>query len=147
MLGRDEFEGLGPVSGPFEEKRPEGVGRELGLALPPDPVPQGGRQDRRGLELGAELLLAAGGDDEEGRPGGDPAGKRVVGRRVAGVEGDKDIDPVERGVGDGARRERQPLVQASSRAIRLQSSTSSGRASIPRIRAPPPRTEARAKVR
>ena len=111
VLGRDEFEGLRPVAGPFQEFDPQGVGRELGLALEEDPVAQGAREDGRGGELRPELLLAAGGHDEKAGAGRDAAGQGVVGRGVAGVKRDQDVDPFKGGVRDGPGRECQALAE------------------------------------
>ncbi len=104
VLGGDEFEDLGAVAGPFEELGAEGIGREFGVAFLENPVAQGIGEDRRGGELRTEFFLAAGGDNEEASAGGVAAREGIVGRGVAGVEGDQHIERRgERGRGYGGR--------------------------------------------
>jgi hypothetical protein len=64
VLVGDEFEDFGFVTGPFEELGAEGVGDEFGMAFLKDAVAQGIGQNRWGGELGTDLFLATGRNDE-----------------------------------------------------------------------------------
>ena len=91
MFGRDELEYLGPVAGPFEQLGAQGVGDEFRVTFLENSMAQRVGQHGRGGELGAEFLLAAGGNDDERRARGNALGERVVRGGVAGVQGDEDV--------------------------------------------------------
>ena len=92
VFGAHELDDFCLVSGGFEEDGAEGVSHEFGVALLENAVAEGGGEDRWGSELGAQLFLATGGDDQEAGAGFDAGREGVVGRGVAGVEGDKKVE-------------------------------------------------------
>src|SRR6266702_5236388 len=63
MIGRNEFEYLGVVPGPFEQVSAQRVGDKLRLPLKQDAVLERLRKNRRRAELRAQLLMTAGCDE------------------------------------------------------------------------------------
>src|SRR5438552_14851468 len=115
MLGGNELEYFGVVPGTLEQASAQRVGDKLRLSLTQDAVPEGFRKFRRRAELRAQLLVTAGCDQDQCSAGLDTLSDGVVGRRVARVQCNEDIDPVERGAFDGARFELEPAEPALTR--------------------------------
>ena len=109
VLELDELEHLHVVADGAEQLGAGGVRHLGGEALAQRAVPEQ-RPERRALELGQELVLAAGHGEDHRRTGAHGAIERVVGRGVAGVQADDEIDAGERVVpGDVADLEAQAV--------------------------------------
>ena len=65
MLGGDEFEYFGVVTGPFEQGRAQRVGDKLRLPLEKNPMLEGPRERRRRMQLRTEFLVAARRNEEQ----------------------------------------------------------------------------------
>src|SRR6266568_4494166 len=115
MIGRNEFEYLGVVPGPFEQVSAQRVGDKLRLPLKQDAVLERLRKNRRRAELRAQLLMTAGCDEYQCGAGLDTFRDGVVGRRVARMQRDEDIDPVERRAFDRAGFELKSAEPALTR--------------------------------
>ena len=109
MLQFDELEHLHVISDRSEQLRSNGVGHLGGKALTQRPVPQK-RSQRLILELGQQLVLAAGYGEDHGAAGANGTVESDVGRRVTGVQADDEIDTGECVVaGDVADFEPKPV--------------------------------------
>ena len=95
MLGVDELHGVGAVAVQAQQVRAQGVGRGVQQPGAQDPVAQHGSQggigavDRAtgtGVDLTAQVVVAARGGQHDLGPPGDGLGQGLVGRGVAGVE-------------------------------------------------------------
>src|SRR6185503_13361548 len=102
MLGGNELEYFGVVPGPFEQTGAQRVGDKLRLPSKQDAVLERFGENWRRAELRAQLFVTARRDQDQCRAGLNAPGDGVVGRRVARVQRDEDIDPVERRAFDRA---------------------------------------------
>jgi hypothetical protein len=109
VLALDELHHVDAVPLHPQQARAHGVGQRVGEPLAQDAVAgeHGVRRGRRVLaQLGGDVVVAAGCGQHERRAPLDGAGQRVVGRGVAGVEGQHDVrGRVERDVRDPAHHE------------------------------------------
>ena len=92
VLERDELEHLRLVAAGLEQQRAHAVGHHLGFLAEVDAVPEQAREQARPRELRPELLVAARRADEDRGAGAQAEVDRVVGRGVAGVQGDHHVD-------------------------------------------------------
>ncbi len=103
VLERDELDDLDVVPGELEQAGACGVRHLRDEALPKRSVPEQRPQDLV-LELPEKLVLAARDGEDHARARADCAVERRVGRSVAGVQADHEVDAVE----DRLRRCRRP---------------------------------------
>ena len=92
VFGGDKLENLCAVARPFEQLRAQGIRDKLRLPFLENAVAQGVLQYGGRRELGAELLLATRRNDEQRGAGAEALGERIVGGRVAGMQGNQDIN-------------------------------------------------------
>ena len=111
----DELEDFRAIPGPFEELGAQHVGDDLRLEFLETPMAKRFGQNDGSGELRAKFLLAARGDDEELRAGGEATGEGVVRGGVAGMQRDQEVDVRERGVRDRAGGERQTAGETVAR--------------------------------
>ena len=91
MLCRDELDHVDAVADRLERRGAQGVGHEVGLPAEQQAVAEKRVRRPRG-NLRRELVMAARRDDDRLRLQPDAGRDRVVGRRVAGVQRDQQVD-------------------------------------------------------
>ena len=110
MLGGDELDHVDAVAEHLERRGTQCVGDEVGLPAEQQPVPEQ-RILAAGRDLAGQLVVAARRDDD--RVGAEPhsGGDRLVGRGVARVQRDEQVDRlVARVVDDRGRLEARLVV-------------------------------------
>ena len=120
MLGGNELEYFGLVPGPFEQGSAQRVGDKLRLPLTQDAVPEGFSKNRRRPELGTQFLVTARCNQYQCSACLDTFREGVVRRRVARVQGNEDIDLVERRAFDRAGFEPKSAEPALTRSAIAQ---------------------------
>jgi hypothetical protein len=93
MLRRDKFKHLCAVASPLEQLGTQGVGDKFGLPFPKDAVSKCVGEDIGRLHDRTQFLLTTRGDYEKLGICRDPPGERIVGRSIAGMEGNQDFAP------------------------------------------------------
>ena len=117
VLALDELHDVDPVALQPHQRRPQPVGQGVGEPLAEDAVPgeHGVRRGGRRLaQLGRDVVVAAGRGEHQLGPPADRPRQRLVGRGVAGVQGEHDLGRrVELDAADGADHELAPSTPSS----------------------------------
>ena len=108
MFERDEFEHLGAVAVRLEQQRAQAVGDHLGLLAEVDAMLQHRPQQAGAAQLRAQLLVAARRAQDDLRAGDDALVDRMIGRGIAGMQRDHDVDRADRMADHIALLEAQP---------------------------------------
>lgn len=109
VLGGHELEDFGVEAGPFEGEGAQGVGEPFGHAFGENAMAEGGAEGCGVFQLGADLLVAARGDQEQPGAQRDAAEQGVVGGSVTGVQGDQGVQGGKNYLADGSGLEIEAL--------------------------------------